>query len=244
MAIIRAQVTLPHDNGLPEDAAVNTWHFATAGTSDATLTAIATAVDNVYTDQSSDAGGLLPALGSFINATRANPSTIKLYDAESAPPNPPLKTVNMTLTGAVGSVSKLPSEVALCGSFQAAPVSGEDQARKRGRVFFGPLTVDALISAAPDGVPSDGIKYSIIAAFTRLKAASDAAADWSWIVWSRGARERVLQPDGVTYRATGPLLPPQNYPVASFWVDDRFDTQRRRGTKPTAKFSVVPGLIP
>jgi len=54
-------------------------------------------------------------------------------------------------------------------------------------------------------------------AATYLKGASDAAADWTWVVYS--------------------TVDNAMYPVDNGWVDNSWDTQRRRGVKPTARYT-------
>jgi hypothetical protein len=167
---------------------------------------------------------------------------VKLYDAVSAPPNIPLRTQTFSISGAGQTDFSLPAEVALCGSFQGTPTSGTDQARRRGRIYFGPLDAASLAASASDGFPSLDLRQSLLAALLRLRQASENSTTWDWGVYSKGSRNRVLQPDG-TMRATGSLRAPIFTPVTDVWVDDRFDTQRRRGTKPTSKMRTIPNLV-
>jgi hypothetical protein len=97
-------------------------------------------------------------------------------------------------------------------SFQGAPESGVSQARKRGRVFIGPLR-SSLIGA--DGRPSPATVSLFAAEGEDLLDASNAATTWSWTVHSA---------------TTG-----DNSVVTNGWCDNEFDTQRRRGRIATSR---------
>lgn len=150
--------------------------------------------------------------------TALYPSTIqqnnheyKAYDMLDPEPRAPVEEGTWSFTSAP-STDPLPPEVALCLSFQAVKISGVPQARRRGRVYIGPLRA----SITADGRPTAG-------AISLLRNAADAlydagvatAGDWNWAVYST-----VL---GGTAE------------VANGWVDNEFDTQRRRGRTPTTR---------
>jgi hypothetical protein len=97
-------------------------------------------------------------------------------------------------------------------SFQGTPLSGTPQSRRRGRIYFGPFRTSGLNT---QGRPAAGLITSLVNAGDALLAASDAAANWQWVIWSP-----------TTGLEVG---------VANGWVDDEFDTQRRRGRVPTAR---------
>jgi hypothetical protein len=219
MALIRAQVNLRHINGLPEDVAINTFHFSTADILSTTLTAIVDAIEDFYIT----AGGAAPALYTFFSANQDDQGNeIKLYNLDDPEPRVPIFTVALTLP-AQPSGDPLPGEVAMCCSFQATPESGEIQARRRGRVFVGRLDKDC--SSA--GRPTSSLVDSLVQQGAALLAASDASAVWSWIVFSRA-------------HTSSPSDPRPSYAqsfavVEEGWVDNAFDTQRRRGLAPTER---------
>lgn len=130
---------------------------------------------------------------------------IKLYDMTDPEPRAPVvdQLVVPTL-GPSASTGMLPPEVALCVSFAAEPQSGVPQARRRGRVYIGPLKA----SANSAGRPNTGIATTLATSAGTLLAASDSSADWSWVVYSRTNDSFAT--------------------VASGWVDNEFDIQRRR----------------
>ena len=66
-----------------------------------------------------------------------------------------------------------------------------------------------------------------------MKAASDANANISWMVYSDGAK----QP------GTEQLLAPTAASVQAAWVDNAFDVQRRRGEAATSRKTNVVGLV-
>jgi hypothetical protein len=125
-------------------------------------------------------------------------------------PRPPVLTTNATLTP--GGGAPLPTEVSLCLSFQGSRMAGVPQSRRRGRVyipFFGESGNDT------DGRPTSGIVGTLAAAGDALLTASGAAATWSWVVYSE------VEP-GYTVVLNG-------------WVDNEWDTQRRRGRPFTSR---------
>lgn len=141
----------------------------------------------------------------FPNTIRQNGHTVKIYDRADAPPRVPVTDTTWNLTGAP-TADAAPPEIALCLSFQGVPESGVSQARKRGRIFFGP---NRLPSLGTNGRPTSALVTALVGIGQNILDASDAAADYTWTVYSS---------------STG-----DSFPVANGWVDDEFDIQRRRG---------------
>lgn len=218
MSLIRVQVSIPTDTALPEDAITNTWLFGTApaDVSAPTLDAIQVALVDFYT-QDENAAELTSSVSGFLSAA-LDPAhaRFKFYDLGDAEPRTPLRNVQIALD-APGSNTSNPAEVAMCFSFQAVPVSGVNQARRRGRVFLGPLNNTAFNG----GIPSDGMMHVLQKAGDRLIDASDASALWSWVI------QNGLDGDSPMTTAI----------VDNGWVDNAFDTQRRRGIKPTVRLT-------
>ena len=140
---------------------------------------------------------------------------IKSYDRSDPLPRAPVLIGAFSFSSAP-TVAPLPPEVSLCGSFQAVAASGIPQSRRRGRIFLGPLNTGTLASTGRPAVGSVAILRNALEA---LRVASAAAATWEWSVFS-----------------TKNLV---NYSIANGWVDDEFDTQRRRGRLPIVR-SVFP----
>lgn len=200
MPNLRAIVTLNVSSAIAADKPQNTWHFQTAvGTTP-------------YAD-------IQAALAAFYNAIRGdlsgrvatNGHRTRIYDLADPEPRAPVYDVSWNFAGSTGS-GALPPETALVMSFQGTRVSGVSQARRRGRVYIGPLDV---ASSDGDGRPATATVTAIRGAGQALLDASDAAANWKWAIRSEVDNTMVLVNNG--------------------WVDDAWDTQRRRGLDATTR---------
>lgn len=210
MATHRALITMPAVSGINEDAVTNTLHFLPdPGGVAAALAALDTAIVDFYNNSGSGVGALLNNQVSRV----ANACTIRWYALDDPPPRVPVRLTTFTMKAA-GSGGALPGECSVVLSFQAVKVSGVNQARRRGRIYLGPLT-DA-VSTVTGGIarPSVTIRGNIATRAAALKAAA-VAANSPWSIWSEvnGAPSS----------------------VADGWVDDTFDTQRRRGVRATTR---------
>lgn len=135
--------------------------------------------------------------------------TYRYYDLADTPPRAPVHEETRTFTPS--STAALPAEVALCLSFQSTKVSGLAQARRRNRVYLGPF----ITSVNSAGRPSTGLIGSVAASARDMLAAANSAISWDWVTRSPTA--------GTTET------------VDNGWVDDAWDTQRRRGVQPTTR---------
>lgn len=140
----------------------------------------------------------------------ANGLEIVSWDFDASPPRAPVLRTFGTLAGV--SIGPLPTEVSLCISFQGTRISGVPQARRRGRIYIPFLQEGANDATAR---PSSGLVTSLATAAQALLTASDAAATWAWEIWSAAGPGFVTVVDG--------------------WVDNEWDTQRRRGRKATSR---------
>jgi len=216
MSVLQAQVIVPHDNGLPVDAIVNTFHFGTSGplVDDAAATSITTALTSMY-DTLQTSGNRLASY--YPDVMKPDATRIKIIRLNDAPPRTPLKETTVFLNSSGGGA--LPSEVALVGSYQGAKISGVSQARRRGRFYFGPLNESSRVQVGGVGArPAQLLIDTMNLAMQTLWTASEAAVDWSWVVYS----PTIGLVGGTT-------------PVTNGWVDNAFDTQRRRGLKASAR---------
>lgn len=201
MAQIRAQVVFQGGSNLPEDRFVNTFHFVTSGDFASTRASVSSALAAFY-------GNAAGSVSSYLSEYVARTYSIKLYDLADAEPRQPTVTGHTMATYPAGALW-LPEEVAVTASFRG------DQpytARRRGRVFIGPVNSNALSSGStstPTRVAT-GFRSALNTAMTGLKAASVG-----WSVYSR---------------ASGLFVP-----VTNGWVDNAFDTQRRRGIAQNAR---------
>lgn len=200
MTNILCQAALPSATGLTEDTVVNNWSFdVTSGSTSTKCALIVTALNSFY-------GVIDQYLSNFLAGTIA----YKFYDRADPTPRVPVHEGAGTVTPGTNTI---PTEVALCMSFQAARVSGLNQARRRGRVFLGPLAEAATTNNT--GRPAAAFITAIDTAGSALLAASIAATDWKWVVWSSAN-------NSFSYVANG-------------WVDNAYDTQRSRGFRPTSR---------
>lgn len=201
MPTIRVMAMLASTSGLPEDVSINTWHFQTA----------------VSTTPYAD---IADSLTTFYNAFRPYfsndvPNTghrFKMYDLADSTPRAPVYDEPFALTGTVSSTA-LPPEMAICLSFQAIRASGFPQARRRGRVYMGPLGRQQVSDGDPR--PAQGMLDALADAAEALLAESNLASDWNWVVYSEANNNTVNVDNG--------------------WVDNAFDVQRRRGVAPTSR---------
>lgn len=204
MAIWRAQVEWQSTTLLPEDKVVNTWHFEGSDTATDTDNIRDMLVDFYTTPYEGN------PIKSFMPAALLNGFyDIKIFCLADPEPRVPRATYNEDT--AVSSNAPLPGEVALCLSYHGAVVSGESQARRRGRIYLGPFTTAANAS----GRPTSAVIATMTAAASELLAAANASVTWQWIVYSR------VNDAGVD--------------VVGGWVDNAWDSQRRRGLRSTAR---------
>ena len=138
-----------------------------------------------------------------------NNHEIKSYDMEDPEPRAPIVDTTFNLTSAPAGGS-LPPEVSLCLSYQAPKVSGLPQARRRGRIFLPPMNGNAVDTTT--GRPAAAAVTAAVACGDNLLTAA-AAGTWDWAVYS-------------TVNGAGVA-------VTNGWVDNEFDTQRRRGRLPS-----------
>lgn len=204
MAHIHAQVTLPYFSGLPGDVAVNNWSFdsGSAGTGGTIAAEIGAFLIAFY-------GGLKDYLSPAINTEQVSG---KFYDRADPEPRTPFNQGTFDL-GAPGSTLGLPEEVATCFSFRGNLESGQPPARRRGRVFLGPLNESVLAYSGRTVVDQDFIDDVFIA----YNAAWDE-----------------LTTSGLVHEVWSPT-DEEGYTVTSAWMDDAFDTQRRRGPLATGR---------
>lgn len=200
MAHYKALVRIGMDSGIPEDAVVNTFH------------ADCLVLPNGYEDFVDALEGMYQILDSSLSS-RVDPSAVTCKVYKMSDPEPRAPVYEKTFTGlTTGTTAEIP-EVALCLSFQGARESGESQARRRGRVYIGPLG-QAHISSTDPGVYS-GLISNLASAGQFLLDASELSTEWTWCVYS--VRDNAL------------------VPVTNGWVDNAWDIQRRRGTAPTSR---------
>ncbi len=210
MPLLRAQIMFPYDSGLPEDVAINTFHFVTTDATVATASVIAARLLAFYNTPSDPATGnrIAARMSPVINEAAIH---VKVYNMGDLPPRQPIIDVLTPMT--LGGPNALPSEVAIVLSYRASLISGAAPARRRGRIFIGPLEVSAGFQQSSDVRPTLSLRVAIAGAASVLVGQSDAVA--TWVVHS--------------------VVAASNATVVAGYVDDAFDTQRRRGTGATQR---------
>lgn len=218
MPTLRAQVVLAGLSNKPEDVTVNTFHFQHADYLPASRQLIVDYLTEFYNVASTGTPSGPPIaqwLSRWLNRT-ANKSVIKIYDLATPMPREP-SPYTFTLGPASSDVApELPAEVALCASFYA----GRNVQRKRGRVYLGPwiqgVNVDDTLQVER-AIPSSVLIGSVAGALKRLIGKPDT-----------GPRFAVWSPTNQTSDI-----------VTAGWVDNAWDTQRRRGQDATLR-TLVP----
>jgi len=213
MAIYRFQFSIPYFTALPKDVIVNDWHFSwTLGTpSPSNFDDVRDRLITFYNDCYSIGAGdnlmapwMRPALAS-----------VKAYNINDPIPRAPVYESAAGLGDFRDTVATTALETALCLSFQADPLSGVNQARRRGRVFLG-----GWASIVPGGDTThfpevDPLITAGIAAAAGTMATGVTSDGWVWVVYSR-------------VNGTGAA-------VSNGWVDNELDTQRRREVAASAR---------
>lgn len=215
------QVALERDGLLPEDDIVNTWHWAGAaadsiGQRDSVLDRLTTFYNSVIT--------------LLMSGSLTGNYSLKIYDFEDPTPRVPLE-VREIASGNAPTAQGYPCEVALCLSMAAPPVAGVPQARRRGRVYLGPLK-------STTGITTGGLS----------DVRPDASVVSQLLVLAQALNEGDSTiPHVAVYSPTTQLtLDPGQFAfnlITSFSVDNSFDTQRRRGAAPTSRTSAVTGIL-
>lgn len=214
--IIKALVTIPMDTNLPEDAVVNTFHFyGTVPTSEGDKAALVTALSDFYSTNGPSGFKVAQYLSTKVQQT----GNVRFYDMSEAKPRAPFHEASITIASPTTG-DNLPEEVALCVSFQAPEMSGVNQARRRGRIYIGPLYSGAITQ--PSARPADNFRTACKEAADRLATGPIGTTDLVWGVYSPATNPSGTGTSGFATITEG-------------WVDNAWDTQRRRGLAPTVR---------
>lgn len=205
---IRALCIFQGISGLPGDRFVTSWAFVKSALTTYTDAAalVSTRLDEFWTDPA--APSTIPVAG-FLSGVAINEAAgmeIRTYSLEQVPPREPTIT-NIALPAMSSTI--LPNEVAMCLSFFA----DRNLPRSRGRVYVGPLAASTgtADTAKGDLTPATNFRESLMRSALRLAQTSNP----DWCVLSQA--DAALKP------------------VTGGWVDDSYDTQRRRGVAPSTR---------
>lgn len=216
MAIIHIQHTLQGFSGEPADRFVNTFTVVTeADPTPATLQPLANALVAFYSQA---------AMGNYLAKAGAAPGrSIQMYNLAEAKPRVPIFEQIDTAPPYTNAVTPLPAEVACCLSFEGTQISGLPQSRRRGRIYLGPLTTNAADAATTTPYTSRPAQSFINDV---LGYAETLRADWS--------------ASGALWSIYSPLTPlPSTAQAIHWWMDNAWDTQRRRGARPTVSTGFI-----
>lgn len=211
MAVVRFQVQFTAASALPEDVITNTFHFE--GPPSVDIENPLDMIEDFYTQTPSGASAIQEW---FSSDSYGGDALITAYNMEDPKPRAPIATREFEVVPS--STNGYPQEVALVLSYQADPVSGISQARRRGRLYIGGL----IPSAGNDSRPGAAIITSLVRNAQDLLLASNASINWKWVVYS-------------PTRAASSSVADAFAEVTNGWVDNAWDTQRRRGLAPTTR---------
>ena len=207
MGLYRVSVTFGAASQIPADNIVNTFHFFQGGP----LIDGDNVRDIIKDFYAVKAPSAVNAIGHYMSTLVTSTATVRMYSLDDPKPRPP--RYESTFTFSRGSAMPMPREVAMVVSYQAPREAGELQSRRRNRWYVGPLNSNAM--AASGGLPAGQFTTDLRYAAKEMLRASAAAANWQWKVYS---------PTNNEY-----------YDIDGGWVDNAWDTQRRRGEKPTVR---------
>jgi len=244
MAVILCTTVMHDVDGLPRDDTQSSLVFEAANLGNALAIGPPAVIDfwqNLH-------GTQITKIGAYIGAqvSRAVTTQVKTYDItthlDGSPHGTPVQTDNFTLAAA-DVAAFMPDEVAICMSYhgdltglleegaidtaipsdeaaidEGAPTThtGRDRpkSRHRGRIFIGPLVYNSVISSSAPAKLTAQVQNDIKAAATGALLGLVGA---NWRVWSRR--------DAAVYTVTGGF------------IDNAFDTQRRRSVRASSRLN-------
>lgn len=200
-------------SGLAADSVVNTFHSQALSLAEAQAF-----VPRIKAFYDTAHGAATNPITAYLARTLTGAVTVKTYDLSTAPPRSPVDV--QTWISVLGTTTgPLPDEVALVASYKADPVPGVPAGRLRGRIYLGPFGVQASKGYvgntqfdAPNR-PLAALITTVAEACTYLATLTAGVGVWS------------------TFSPTGAGA----HIVTNGFVDNAWDTQRRRGVDPTAR---------
>lgn len=200
---LRYQVRMTALSLKTEDDLTNTWHFQveTLPPSATTIEAIRVALQTFYNSQ----------MAKFVGDWSVS-MPVKVFNMADPIPRVPITTSTIVVAGWGSATAAMPREVATAISFQAVPLSGTDNRSRRGRIFM-PTPLPSQFDG--NGLITSTHYSGLASGAGTLLAASDAAADWTWVIFSRKLGTSA--------------------PVVKGFVDNAPDVQRRRGRDSTTR---------
>jgi len=233
MAVTEVQIKLPHMNGLGEDSILNRIHVfhTTAQLSIVEQTSVNLAMGNFLAlDTAGASSSISSYLSNDLNLLLGGPKT-RFRLVGPPPPNPPYGELNLSASAARVDSTDLPEEVAAVMSFKGYPAAGVPGARRRNRIYLGPFNTGVLEHLNNRTVVKaafrDLVAFAAKRLYDEIGAIGGGANGISWVGVSRAPYGAPVPPS--TSPTPGPVV---SFPLDQGWIDDAFDTQRRRGAAP------------
>lgn len=242
--LYRLQASFKHISGLPRDNVTNTFWVEDdqADWTQPTAEALAEAIRDFYVVNHGVGGHPLhDHLGRAIvtdgHEVKATP-IVKATGLDARGLGfPPLHTEVFSLVGRTVEVLPNPHEVALCLSFKNLASGGVPPAQRRGRIYFGPIGGSQVVLNGDVTIPSADLRNDLLRAATWLRDTIPGAGR-DWVIYSRPYPGRPETERPGNPRGPLPALAARagaTYVVTDLWVDNAFDTQRKRGEKATSR---------
>lgn len=214
-SIVRVMFVGHGPSNLPADRVINVFHFTGPNDYNTDEETCRAKVADFY--EGSNPTG---AISGYLSPWVQRAYELRAYDM-SIPKDTRVPTIEMRTLGAPFGTG-LPEEVAACITLhgQVPPAANR---RRSGRLYIGPLVSAAASDGSSSGPSRPGNLFiaDLCAAALRLSVVVGAAPNWC-------------------IRSTRPA---ENYvPIYSGYVDNAWDTQRRRGPDPTAKVTWGAGI--
>lgn len=211
MALCRVQAVFQGRTLLPEDRFINTFHFSVIGPGTPEWRAACAEGVEAFYNQTLNAVTMAEFLSPFIRRQWETRSyDLDLPEGEREPTIQPW-------TLAAGPTVGYPEEVAICVTLEGAPPVTP---RRRGRIYIGPLAnipsvydhENNALPVRPDFVGAASVGQQLVSRAFAL--AADDTLGWS----------------------IRSITPSENFVrIEGGYVDNAFDTQRRRGPDPSAR---------
>lgn len=243
MTLWRAQAILKHASGLPRDNATNTFWFFDAGNlvTPEVAEVVAENVRSFYVSPTNKFKPLMNWLSPSIVTAGHEIKVTPIVEATGVDSRgagfPPLWTEVFDFLGRVLPAEGTPAEVAVCLSYKNMASGQVPPAQRRGRWYIGPLAKLVTEQAASVTRPTAALLGDLLAAGEELQANGQADGH-ELVVYSRPFEGRDETPRPGNPRGPLPALaarPGKAYPVTDFWVDNAFDTIRKRGERATSR---------
>lgn len=238
-ATFKIEAELPFTTEMPRDVAVNRFWCSTINPiedRDTLADDMEARFLSFYNDVADGADNPIAYHLSTIINRATDVCALKFYDLAAPAGSPPFRTTAFTLGAANATGFNLPEQLALCISYWG---SGESVAiddlsvanviplrNRRGRVYIGPLRSETGSSGSGSFFrPTDTALNDLMCA---AKAVSDANTGFN--VGAGGGGGWVVA-SGVAQQGH----PGYGTVIDNGWVDNRYDTQRRRDVDATAR---------